>query len=188
MTAQAADQEISWIYCGDKIDPIREKYIKEWEGEERRLEDRARGCRVGAMPGQGDDTCCCRHAGRHGLCRLAHVEGIRAERPDHPGPDDRGGEEELLSEHRRHGDVRGQSSGAFRSPSRPRPSIGTRTCSRRPVSIRKPRRRQIWAEEIAIAKQIKEKTPERPVTACRPRPSTIRCTSSCTGSTPTTAR
>lgn len=33
MTAQAADQEISWIYCGDKIDPIHEKYIKEWEGK-----------------------------------------------------------------------------------------------------------------------------------------------------------
>ncbi|MGN7292814.1 ABC transporter substrate-binding protein [Rhizobium sp. SAFR-030] len=31
--AQAADQEISWIYCGDKIDPIHEKYIKEWEGK-----------------------------------------------------------------------------------------------------------------------------------------------------------
>lgn len=24
-------QEISWIYCGDKIDPVHEKYIKEWE-------------------------------------------------------------------------------------------------------------------------------------------------------------
>lgn len=33
MTAHAADQEISWIYCGDKIDPIHEKYIKEWEGK-----------------------------------------------------------------------------------------------------------------------------------------------------------
>ncbi|YCI05893.1 extracellular solute-binding protein [Ensifer sp. D2-11] len=31
--AQAADQEISWIYCGDTIDPIHEKYIKEWEGK-----------------------------------------------------------------------------------------------------------------------------------------------------------
>lgn len=27
----AADKEISWIYCGDKIDPIHEKYIKQWE-------------------------------------------------------------------------------------------------------------------------------------------------------------
>jgi len=33
VTAQAADKEISWIYCGDKIDPIHEKYIKEWEGK-----------------------------------------------------------------------------------------------------------------------------------------------------------
>ncbi|MDX0719134.1 extracellular solute-binding protein [Sinorhizobium medicae] len=33
IAAQAADQEISWIYCGDKIDPIHEKYIKEWEGK-----------------------------------------------------------------------------------------------------------------------------------------------------------
>jgi multiple sugar transport system substrate-binding protein len=33
VAAQAADQEISWIYCGDKIDPIHEKYIKEWEGK-----------------------------------------------------------------------------------------------------------------------------------------------------------
>ncbi|KQV65381.1 ABC transporter substrate-binding protein [Rhizobium sp. Root1220] len=33
MTAHAADQEITWIYCGDKIDPIHEKYIKEWEGK-----------------------------------------------------------------------------------------------------------------------------------------------------------
>ncbi len=33
MTAHAADKEISWIYCGDKIDPIHEKYIKEWEGK-----------------------------------------------------------------------------------------------------------------------------------------------------------
>ncbi len=24
-------QEISWIYCGDKIDPVHEKFIKEWE-------------------------------------------------------------------------------------------------------------------------------------------------------------
>lgn len=27
----AADKQISWIYCGDKIDPIHEKYIKQWE-------------------------------------------------------------------------------------------------------------------------------------------------------------
>jgi multiple sugar transport system substrate-binding protein len=33
VAAQAADQEISWIYCGDKIDPIHEKYIKEWESK-----------------------------------------------------------------------------------------------------------------------------------------------------------
>ncbi len=33
LTTLAADQEISWIYCGDKIDPIHEKYIKEWEGK-----------------------------------------------------------------------------------------------------------------------------------------------------------
>ncbi|MFT4150651.1 MAG: extracellular solute-binding protein [Paracoccaceae bacterium] len=26
-------QEISWIYCGDKIDPVHEKYIKEWEAK-----------------------------------------------------------------------------------------------------------------------------------------------------------
>ncbi len=31
MTAHAADQEISWIYCGDTMDPIHEKYIKQWE-------------------------------------------------------------------------------------------------------------------------------------------------------------
>ncbi|MFD1747544.1 extracellular solute-binding protein [Rhizobium helianthi] len=31
--AHAADKEISWIYCGDKIDPVHEKYIKEWEGK-----------------------------------------------------------------------------------------------------------------------------------------------------------
>ncbi|WP_422785533.1 ABC transporter substrate-binding protein [Roseibium algae] len=29
--AQAADQDITWIYCGDKIDPIHEKYIDQWE-------------------------------------------------------------------------------------------------------------------------------------------------------------
>ncbi len=33
VTAQAADKEISWIYCGDKMDPIHEKYIKEWQGK-----------------------------------------------------------------------------------------------------------------------------------------------------------
>ena len=33
VAAQAAEQEISWIYCGDTIDPIHEKYIKEWEGK-----------------------------------------------------------------------------------------------------------------------------------------------------------
>jgi multiple sugar transport system substrate-binding protein len=27
----AMAEEISWIYCGDKIDPVHEKYIKEWE-------------------------------------------------------------------------------------------------------------------------------------------------------------
>ncbi|OCP15445.1 MULTISPECIES: ABC transporter substrate-binding protein [unclassified Ensifer] len=31
VTAQAADQEISWIYCGDVMDPVHEKYIKQWE-------------------------------------------------------------------------------------------------------------------------------------------------------------
>ncbi|TDW20727.1 carbohydrate ABC transporter substrate-binding protein (CUT1 family) [Rhizobium azibense] len=29
--AEAADQEISWIYCGDKLDDIHAKYIKQWE-------------------------------------------------------------------------------------------------------------------------------------------------------------
>jgi multiple sugar transport system substrate-binding protein len=33
LSALAADKDISWIYCGDKIDPIHEKYIKEWEGK-----------------------------------------------------------------------------------------------------------------------------------------------------------
>ncbi len=27
----AADKQISWIYCGDTIDPIHQKYIKQWE-------------------------------------------------------------------------------------------------------------------------------------------------------------
>ena len=45
-----------------------------------------------------------------------------------------------------------------------------------------------WAEEIAIAKQIKEKTGTAGLRPRRPRPSTTRCTSSCTGFTPTTAR
>ena len=31
--AMAADQTISWIYCGDAIDPIHQKYIKEWEAK-----------------------------------------------------------------------------------------------------------------------------------------------------------
>lgn len=31
--AMAADQTISWIYCGDTIDPIHQKYIKEWEAK-----------------------------------------------------------------------------------------------------------------------------------------------------------
>ncbi len=31
VTAQAADKEISWIYCGDTIDPVHTKYIKQWE-------------------------------------------------------------------------------------------------------------------------------------------------------------
>ncbi len=33
LTTLAADQEISWIYCGDVIDPIHEKYIAEWESK-----------------------------------------------------------------------------------------------------------------------------------------------------------
>lgn len=33
VAARAADQEINWIYCGDKIDPIHQKYIREWEGK-----------------------------------------------------------------------------------------------------------------------------------------------------------
>ena len=33
LSAHAADKEITWIYCGDKMDPIHEKYIKEWEGK-----------------------------------------------------------------------------------------------------------------------------------------------------------
>ena len=27
----ALAQDISWIYCGDKIDPVHEKYVKDWE-------------------------------------------------------------------------------------------------------------------------------------------------------------
>jgi multiple sugar transport system substrate-binding protein len=33
VTAHAADNEISWIYCGDTLDPIHQKYITEWEGK-----------------------------------------------------------------------------------------------------------------------------------------------------------
>lgn len=29
----ALAEEISWIYCGDAIDPVHEKYIKEWEAK-----------------------------------------------------------------------------------------------------------------------------------------------------------
>ncbi|KRD68097.1 ABC transporter substrate-binding protein [Ensifer sp. ENS10] len=31
VTAKAADQEISWIYCGDTMDAVHAKYIKQWE-------------------------------------------------------------------------------------------------------------------------------------------------------------
>ncbi|MGF6177473.1 ABC transporter substrate-binding protein [Ensifer sp. 4252] len=31
VTVQAADQEISWIYCGDTMDAVHAKYIKQWE-------------------------------------------------------------------------------------------------------------------------------------------------------------
>ncbi|NUS70420.1 MAG: ABC transporter substrate-binding protein [Ensifer adhaerens] len=31
VTAKAADQEISWIYCGDTMDAVHQKYIKQWE-------------------------------------------------------------------------------------------------------------------------------------------------------------
>lgn len=31
VVAQAADQEISWIYCGDTMDAVHAKYIKQWE-------------------------------------------------------------------------------------------------------------------------------------------------------------
>ncbi|WP_457580481.1 ABC transporter substrate-binding protein [Ensifer canadensis] len=31
VTAQAADQEITWIYCGDVMDAVHAKYIKQWE-------------------------------------------------------------------------------------------------------------------------------------------------------------
>ncbi|QLF71460.1 extracellular solute-binding protein (plasmid) [Peteryoungia desertarenae] len=33
LTTFAADQEISWIYCGDSIDPAHVKYIAEWESQ-----------------------------------------------------------------------------------------------------------------------------------------------------------
>lgn len=33
VTAKAADQEISWIYCGDTMDAVHQKYIKQWEEE-----------------------------------------------------------------------------------------------------------------------------------------------------------
>jgi hypothetical protein len=76
-------QDISWIYCGDKIDPAHEKYIKEWEAANRRLDPRrGRGRRLGSVPGQGHHAGRRRQPGGHGLCRLAHAEGVRAERPD----------------------------------------------------------------------------------------------------------
>ncbi len=31
LSASAAAQEISWIYCGDKLDKTHDKYIKAWE-------------------------------------------------------------------------------------------------------------------------------------------------------------
>lgn len=31
LSSLAADKQISWIYCGDTIDPIHQKYIKVWE-------------------------------------------------------------------------------------------------------------------------------------------------------------
>ncbi|WP_077964498.1 ABC transporter substrate-binding protein [Ensifer adhaerens] len=31
VTARAADQEITWIYCGDTMDAVHAKYIKQWE-------------------------------------------------------------------------------------------------------------------------------------------------------------
>ena len=31
VVAHAADQEISWIYCGDTMDAVHAKYIKQWE-------------------------------------------------------------------------------------------------------------------------------------------------------------
>jgi multiple sugar transport system substrate-binding protein len=33
LPAFAAEQEISWIYCGDTLDPVHDKYIKEWEAK-----------------------------------------------------------------------------------------------------------------------------------------------------------
>ena len=64
MTAQAADQEISWIYCGDKIDPVHDKYIKEWEGKNAGWKVAPEVVGWEPVPGQGDDARRRRHAGR----------------------------------------------------------------------------------------------------------------------------
>ena len=49
--AMAADQTISWIYCGDTIDPIHQKYITEWESKNPGWSVKPRAGRLGPVPG-----------------------------------------------------------------------------------------------------------------------------------------
>ena len=104
--APSATRTISWIYCGDTIDPVHAKYIAEWEAANpgwkvapevvgwAQCQDKATTLAAAGTPVA------------HGLCRLAHAEGVRRQRPDRPGADDRRGEGGLLSAHRRHRDLR----------------------------------------------------------------------------------
>ncbi len=80
-------QEISWIYCGDKMDPIHEKYIKEWEGKNAgwKVVPEVVGWEHARIRPPRSLPLARRFA--MALCRFAHVEAVCAERSHRSGAD-----------------------------------------------------------------------------------------------------
>ena len=80
--AAAEDKVISYLSCGDKMQPAHEEFIKTWEAANAGYKIQAEVVGWDQCQDKATTLAAAGTPVRRRLCRLAHSQAVRAERPD----------------------------------------------------------------------------------------------------------
>ena len=148
--------ELHFIMCGGEVRPADQAVIDTFVAEPPRRDGEHGGGAVGHLPGQVDAARRRRRPARPRLHGLAHAAERRRRRPDRADHLHPGGGGRLPARRARDRLLGRASTGASRTPSRPRRSTSTATSSRQAgAECVAP---ETWDEMIALAKTVTENT------------------------------